>query len=62
MEVGALYGCISCGWLGVVCAWQHATVGSRRGWLVVVLAQQADLSGRLGTMGHCALTVGRSSH
>jgi len=33
MEVGALYGCLSCGWLGMVCAWRHATVGSGRGWL-----------------------------
>jgi len=38
----------------------NTTVGSRRGWLIVVLAQQADLSGRLGTTGRCASTVGQS--
>jgi len=31
------------------------------GWLGVVLALQADLSGRLSTMGQCVSTAGRSS-
>jgi len=62
MEVGALYGHLSCGWLGVFCTWStHATVGSGRGWLGVVVVQQADLSGRLLAMGRCASTAGHSS-
>jgi len=53
-EVGALYGRLSCSWLGVVCVWlTHATVGSGRGWLSVVVA-------RLGATGRCASTAGRS--
>jgi len=48
-----------CGWLGVVCAWStHATVGSGRDWLGVVVARQADLSDWLGATGRCASTVG----
>jgi len=49
-EVGALS---AAGWaVGVVCAWStHATVGSGRGWLGVVVARQADVSGRLGATG-----------
>jgi len=52
MEVGALSAARS--------AWfargRHATVGSGRGWLGVVTARQADLSGRLGSTGHCTST------
>jgi len=41
-------GSLICGWLGVVCAWsKHATVGRGRGWLGVVIAGQADLTGML---------------
>ena len=47
-EVGALYGRLICGWLGVVCAWStHATVSSVRGWLGVVVARKADLNWKL---------------
>jgi len=35
---------------------RHATVGSGRGWLGVVVARQADLSGWLGATGRCAST------
>jgi len=53
-EVGALS---AAGW-----AWsmhgRYATVGSGRGWLGVVVAWQADLSGRLGATVWCALTGG----
>jgi len=54
-EVGAYkahgWGRLSCGWLRVVCTRQH-----RLWWEVgvaglVVLARQADLSGRLGATG-----------
>jgi len=33
-------------------------VGSERGWLGVVVARQADLSGSLGATGRCTLTGG----
>jgi len=33
-------------------------VGSGRGWLGVVVARQADLSGWLGAMDRCALAGG----
>jgi len=33
----------------------------RCGWLGMVLARQADLSGRLGTTGRCASTAGHYS-
>jgi len=47
-EVGALYGRLICGWLGVVWAWStHATVSSVRGWLGVVVARKADLNWKL---------------
>ena len=50
-EAGALS---AAGW-----AWlTHATVGSGCGWLGVVNARQADLSGRLGATGRCASTGG----
>ena len=50
-------GRLVCRWLGVVCASStHATVGSGRGWLGVVVARQADLSGWLGAIGRCAST------
>jgi len=56
-QVSALYGRLICGWLRVVCSWStHTTVGSGRGWLGMVVARQADLSGRLGaTGGECQL-------
>ena len=48
-------------WSAPHCAWStHATAGSGRGWLGVVVAWQADLSGRLGTTGRCTWTAGRS--
>jgi len=41
-EMGALYGRLSCGWLGMVYTWStHTAVGSGRGWLGVVVAWQA---------------------
>jgi len=47
-EVGALYGRLSCGWLGVVWAWStHATESSARGWQGVVVARKADLNWKL---------------
>jgi len=50
-EVGALYGRLICGWLGVVWEWStRATVSSARGWLGVVVARQAHLSGWLGVI------------
>ena len=61
-QVSVSYGSgrLSCGWLGVLCTWPtHATVGSGRGWLGMVAARQPDL--RLGAMGRCASTAGRSS-
>ena len=39
-------------------AWRDATVGSGSGWLSMVLAWQAEMSGRLGAMGRCASTAG----
>ena len=59
MEVVALYGhtLAEAGW-----AWSaHAVVESGHGWLGVVTARQAQLSGRLSAMGRCASTAGRSS-
>ena len=47
-EVGALS---AAGWTQSVHG-RHTTVGSGRGWLGVVIAWQADLSGRPGAMGH----------
>jgi len=41
---------------------RHATVVSGRGWLGVVVARQADLSGRLGATGRRALTGGILVH
>jgi len=40
---------------------QYTTVRSGRGWLGVVTAWQAHLSGRLGAMGRCASTSWHSS-
>jgi len=56
----ALYGLLSCGWLGGVCAWRDYAVGNGRGWLGAVVAQQAavltgtDISGVSGqaTIAH----------
>ena len=46
--VGAFYGRLSCGWLGVVWAWStHATVSSAVGWLGVVVARKADVNWKL---------------
>jgi len=48
-EVGALYGHRSCGWLLVIFAWRHATVGSGHGWLGADVARNfpsASLAGR----------------
>jgi len=57
--MGALYGRLSCGWLGMVYTWStHTAVGSGRGWLGVVIAWQAHLSGRLGSTGRCMSTAG----
>jgi len=47
-EVRALYGSLSCGWLRVATL---AMVGSGRGWLGAVVAQQAA-----GCNGRCAST------
>jgi len=55
-EVGAFYGRLSCGRQRGLCLATHATVGSGHGWLGVVLARQADLSGRLGATNRCAST------
>jgi len=52
-EVRALYGHLSCGWLGGVCAWRHATLGSGRGWLGAVIARQTT-----GRNGRSASTGG----
>jgi len=42
MEVRALYGRFSCGWLGGVCAWRHTLRGgSGRGCLGAVVARPA---------------------
>jgi len=42
MEVGAIYGCLICGWLGLVWTWSSARV-----WLGVVVTRKADLNWKL---------------
>ena len=43
-------------------AWSaRAVVESGHGWLGMVTTRQAQLSGRLGAMGRCVSTAGRSS-
>ena len=42
-------------------AWSLHGIFHRRCWLAMVLSRQADVSGRLGTLGRCASTSGHSS-